>query len=187
MRVLGLDASTSTIGISVIDYTDDGEMTLVYCNYFKPPKNDDIFIRLAAVRGFIFDLLDKYKPDHVAIEDIILFMKGKSSAKTITGLAVLNRTVGLAVLNHYGTSPVLLNVLKIRHAIKIDTLPSKEEIPELVAKHLNIDFPYKYKTKGKAKGKIAVESYDMADGIAVGLAFIKLSKPKAKIVKKKKI
>lgn len=186
-RVLGFDASTTTIGVSVVDY-DDSKQILVHCDYFKPPKDGDIFVRLATVRAFVFEMLDKYKPDDVALEDIILFMKGKSSAKTVTGLAVLNRTVGLAIFNHFGKPPVLLNVLKIRHALKEDkALPAKEDMPELIAKRLGIDFPYRYVSRGKTKGKIAVESYDMADGIAVSLGFIETSKIKPKVVKKKKI
>lgn len=189
MRVLGLDASTTTVGISVIDYDDDNNKTLVYCNYYKPPKSGDPFSRLSAVRSFIFDLLDEYKPDDVALEDIILFMQGRSSAKTITSLAILNRTVGLAVYNHFGKSPTLLNVRTIRSCLKLDGVtPVKEDMPEVVAKHLKIDFPYRYITRGKLKGqKISVESYDIADGIAVGLAFIEKRKPKSKTLKKKKI
>lgn len=187
MRVLGFDASSTTIGVSVIDYDDVG-MQLVYCDYFKPPKKGEIFARLSAVRAFVFEMLDTYKPDDVALEDIVLFMKGRSSAKTITTLAVLNRTVGLAVFNHFGKEPKLLNVRTIRSQLKINNVtPKKEDMPENVATHLGIAFPYRYISKGKTKGKIAVESYDMADGTAVSLAFIKLSKPKAKPIKKKKI
>ena len=182
MRVLGFDASTSTIGISVIDWEDPNKPQLVFCNYFKPPKHGDIFYRLSCVRSFVFELLDKYQPDYVALEDIILFMKGKSSAKTVTSLAVLNRTVGLAIYNHFGKSPHLLNVRRIRSLLKLKSeSPSKEDMPELVSQHLGIPFPYKYITKGKNKNiKIATESYDMADGIAVSLAFIKSLQPKKK-------
>ncbi len=168
---MGLDASTTTIGLSVIDY-EDGYTCLVHHEFFKPPKKAEIFQKLAIVQGFIFDRLTKYKPDDVALEDIILFMKGHSTAKTVSSLAVLNRTVGLAIYNQTDKPPKLLNVMKIRHAIKLDKkLPPKEDIPDLVAHHLNISFPWQY----NKKGKLIVENYDMADAIAVGLAFIKTS------------
>jgi hypothetical protein len=38
-------------------------------------------------------------------------------------------------------------------------------MPDLVSQHLGITFPYEYNKKGKLK----VESYDKADGIAVAL------------------
>lgn len=194
MRVLSLDASTTTIGLAVFDYTSFSDKKLVHHEYYKPPKEGDIFERLAQVREFIYSRLDTYKPDNVALEDIILFMKGHSTAATVSSLAVLNRTVGLAIYNHSGRSPELLNVMKIRHALKTGTtLPAKEEIPDLVAHHLNMEFPWVLKEKGRGKKKemrVIEENYDMADAMAVGLAYIKIKSvelaPKKKTSKKKK-
>ncbi len=172
MRILSLDASTTTIGLAVIDYGDDLIPKLIHVEYFKPPQDIDIFEKLSKVRQFIFNKIEEFKPDQIALEDIVLFMKGKSTAATISSLAVLNRTVGLAVYDKLGKSPVLLNVLKIRHKIKFGKkLPAKEEIPELVAQILNISFPYQYNKKGKA----IPENLDMADSIAVGLALFKIN------------
>jgi Holliday junction resolvasome RuvABC endonuclease subunit len=171
-RVLGFDASTTTIGVAVLDEID-GYVTLVHLEHFKPPKKGDIFQRLSKVREFVAQTLKLFQPTDVALEDIILFMKGHSTAKTTSSLAVLNRTVGLTVYNEFGKSPELLNVMKIRHTLKIGKkLPPKEDIPELVAQTLGIKFPYLM----NKVGKIAVENYDRADAIAVALAFIKLRK-----------
>ena len=58
----------------------------------------------------------------------------------------------------------------MRHAIKLSkVLPKKEEIPELVAKILNIKFPYVFNKKQKQ----IIENQDMADSIALILAYIK--------------
>ncbi len=180
-RILALDCSTTTVGIAVID--EDGPKTsLVHNTFYKPPKKGNIFERLASVRKFIISILEKYQPDEVVLEDIILFMPRKSSAKTITSLAIINRTIGLAVYDTLGKPPTLLSVMKIRHALKLTKeLPSKEEIPELVAKILNIDFPYIL----NKKGNIAVENYDMADAVAVALAHAKLSNMPIKLQKRK--
>lgn len=186
MRLLSLDASTTTIGLAVFDYTSFLDKKLIHHEFYKPPKDGDIFERLAQVRDFIYSRLETYKPDHVALEDIILFMKGHSTAATVSALAVLNRTVGLAIYNHSGKSPELLNVMKIRHAIKLDkVLPPKEDIPDLVAHHLNMSFPWVLNKKAKP----IVENYDMADAMAVGLACIKIKDVEAmpkKPLKKKK-
>ncbi len=130
----------------------------------------------------------------MALEDIILFMKGHSTAATVSALAVLNRTVGLAIYNQSGKPPELLNVMKVRHALKINKrLPGKEEIPDLVSHHLKIEFPWVFKEKGRGKNKelkTIEENYDMADAMAVGLAYIKIkdieSQPKKPSKKKKK-
>lgn len=166
--VLGLDASSTTIGICLLSY-DDANIKLDYIDYYKPPKKGNIFERLSKVRHYISDKIDEFEPDDVSLEDIVFHMKSHSTAKTITTLAVLNRTVGLAVLDKMEKAPYLYNVMRIRHAIKLDkTLPSKEDIPELVAKILDIKFPYK---KNKL-GNIVEESGDMADAVACGLCHV---------------
>ena len=76
--------------------------------------------------------------------------------------------------------------MTIRHGLKFDKIfPKKQDMAELVAKHLGITFPYEYDKKGKVK----VESFDKADGVAVALyyAFVltgkiirKAKKPKVK-------
>ena len=165
---MGLDASSTTIGICLLSYDDDN-INLDYVSYFKPPKKGNLFERLSNIRQFIYDNIDEHEPDFVTIEDIVLFMKNKSSANTVTTLAVLNRIIGLAVFDKLDKQPYFYNAMRVRHAIKDGKkLPSKQEIPELVAKILNIDFPY---IKNK-KGIIIKENEDMADSIACAICHI---------------
>ena len=190
---MGLDASTTTIGLSIIDYDDNNTLNLVHTEYFKPPKEGELFSRLNAVRNYISDKIDEFKPDDVALEDIILFMKGASSAITITSLAVLNRTVGLTILNKLDKSPCLIGVVRVRNLIKTPgtDAPDKTQIPETVASVLGINFPYIMNKRGKP----IVENFDVADSIAVALAFIRMpveqrglaNLPKKKSSKKKTI
>jgi len=80
--------------------------------------------------------------------------------------------------------PELFNVMSIRHGLKLNKdLPKKEDMPELVAKHLGITFPYEYDKKGKVKEV----SRDMADGVAVALyhAFVLTGKIVRKVKKLK--
>lgn len=185
-RVLSLDASTSTIGLSVLEYNET-DIKFIHVEYFKPPKKGNLFERLSAVRLYIESKIDEFNPDFCAIEDIVLFMGGRTTAKTIIALAVLNRTVGLAIYDKQKKAPYAYNALRIRHAIKKEkALPPKEEIPELVAEILNIDFPYVFKRNKKP----LVENEDMADAIAVGICHIYMDRrgvaEELQIPKKKK-
>jgi hypothetical protein len=95
--------------------------------------------------------------------------------------------VGLTSYDYLGRAPELFSVMTIRHGLKLNKIfPKKEDMPELVAKHLGITFPYERTTKGKTKGKIKMESYDKADGMAVALyyAFVLTGKAKRKVKKK---
>jgi Holliday junction resolvasome RuvABC endonuclease subunit len=193
MRILSLDASTTTVGVAILDYTDGYVPSLVHCEYYKPDKEDGILNMLITTRAYILEVANRYKIDEFAIEDYIRFMKGASSASTTIPLAILNMTLRLAILDEFNIQPVALNVLKIRHALKLTkTIPPKEDMPELVAKHLGINFPYVYRKNRKKEPVIADCSYDMADAIAVALTFvkvksipIKIKKPKVSRVSKK--
>jgi Holliday junction resolvasome RuvABC endonuclease subunit len=128
-------------------------------------------------------IIDQVKPDYIGIEDIIQFMQGKSTAKTIITLTTFNRMIALLAYDYLKKSPELINVNTIRSALKIGTdRPKKEDMPELVAKHLRINFPYDTNKKGNLK----VENYDKADGIAVALYVAYLLSGKVKRKGKKK-
>ena len=167
-RIIGFDASFTTIGIAVIDYEDD-LLNLIYSGFYKPPGSGNLFERLSHVRKHIIKLLRKYKPDEVVLEDIIKFMRGKSNAHTITLLSALNRTVGLAVFETLKRPPYLVSAIDVRDIIKNgNKIPSKEEVPDLVSSILDIDFNY---IIGK-RGAIKDESYDIADAIACALCYV---------------
>jgi Holliday junction resolvasome RuvABC endonuclease subunit len=196
MRVLGLDASTSAIGIAVIEYDKSFNCKLVYSNYYAPDKSIDIIDMLLKARVHITNIAKQYEIDEFVIEDYIRFMKGRSSAATVIPLAILNMTLRLMIIDQFNIKPESLNVLKIRHTLKLTKeLPSKEEIPNLVAKHLKIEYPWLYKVNKRTKKPVLhkvtkepvvqTESYDIADAIAVALAFIKLKETPKKSKAKK--
>jgi Holliday junction resolvasome RuvABC endonuclease subunit len=194
MRIMGLDASTTTIGISILDYDLDGynNIKLVYASYYKPDKSIGVLDMLVKARKHILDLAVEYSVDEFAIEQYIQFMKGKSSASTVIPLAIINTTIQLSILDFFNKETKILNVLTIRHALKFGKeLPKKEDMPDLVAKHLGIEYPWIYKyNKKKKENVIAIESEDVADAIAVSLAYLKVKSrpvkvPKTKVKKKK--
>lgn len=183
MIILGLDASTTTTAYAVLEW-DQSNLSnvpiLLHVDHFKPPKEGTIFERLQIIYQFIIDLIIKWQPDHVVLEDIIMFMQYKSQAQTTILLGIWNRSVGLAIINQTKQNPHLLSVLGIRHALKLTKeLPSKQEMAEIVSTHLNIKFPWIMvtPTRGKNKNKSIpiIENEDRADAIACALAFLKLS------------
>ena len=186
--ILGLDISTKTIGVGVLSIKDS-VINVEKISYYSHDKKDNQLQKLLKAKKFIIQLLEQYKPTSVIIEDIVLFMQNKSQAKTIVPLAVMNRTMALAVLEHTGQAPIFLNVLSIRHSIKDQVtkiLPEKQKVPERLEQILNIKFPFIYDKKGNIKE----ESYDSADGLAVATSYILLRTakklPSDKPAKKKK-
>jgi len=163
--IIGFDVSSAVVGYCVLKCEDE-QIKLIKCDYFKPSKKGSLFFKLNGLKQNIISILDTYKPDHVAIEDIAKFMPRISSAQTIICLAAYNRTVGLACYEYLGKDPELCNVMAIRHKLKSGKiLPKKEEMPEVIEKHLNIKLP-RFRNKNN---KIKPETFDVADGCAVAL------------------
>jgi Holliday junction resolvasome RuvABC endonuclease subunit len=168
-KILGLDCSSTTIGWGLLEVNDNTkEIKLLKTGFIKPIKTGTIVDRIISTREKVSLLINEVKPDYIGIEDIIKFMKGKSTANTIITLTTFNRMITLLSYDMLGKQPGLFGVLSIRHGLKINKIfPKKEEMPDLVAKHLGISFNYQ---KNK-KGNIKIENYDMADGIAVALYY----------------
>lgn len=188
-RILGIDCSSSCIGLGLIEIDKKNKIKFIAADHISPIKHDDITLRLADTRDKLIAAIDKYSPDHIAIENIIAYMPGKSSANTIITLATFNRMACLLSFDYLGKSPELFGVINIRHGLKITpAFPAKEEMPELVAHHLGIKFPWIF---NKKKNKV-VENFDRADAIAVALfqAFVMTGKckqpPSVEEVKAKK-
>ena len=184
-KILSFDISSTTTAWAVLEIVDS-QIIFIKSNYIKPSKKGSIIERLSDTRDKIKEIIEKEDPDYIGIEDIIQFIKGKSSANTVITLSVFNRMICLLandfLQNKNKTSPELFSVLSIRHALKLTkVLPKKEDMSELVAHHLNINFPYEKNRKGNLK----VENGDLADSIAVGLYYAFKLTNKIKSKKKK--
>jgi Holliday junction resolvasome RuvABC endonuclease subunit len=182
-RILGFDVSSSTVGWCVLDIDEvSNDITHVTMQYLKPSKKGNIIDRLIDTRNEVSDIMNTWKPDYIGIEDLIKFMP-KSTATAVVMLTTFNRMICLSAYDYLKEQPALFNVLTIRHGLKTSKiLPKKADMPALVAKHLNIAFPYEYNKKGKPKD----ENEDMADGTAVALyyAFLLTGRIKSKGKKK---
>lgn len=166
-RIMGLDASTSTIGLAVVEI-NDGKLSLAHMEYWKPPKGGSIFERMASARTWLEGKLKTWTPEEVVIEDFLMG-HSKTNIKTLMSLAIFNRGVGMVVYDCLKKDPIYLVPITIRSRLQLgDVRPSKEDMPELVAKHLKIDFPYVY---GK-KGKLLKENFDMSDSLGAALGFL---------------
>jgi Holliday junction resolvasome RuvABC endonuclease subunit len=183
MKILGLDISSSVIGWALLEINENTNrccaISLIDYGFYQPKKTGNIIEELALTRTDIKTLIETHKPDQVAIEQLIEFMKGASSSKTIIKLTSYNRMISLLAYDYLGKVPNIYNVLAIRHGIKLNKkFPAKDEIPDLVAKHLKIKFQWKLNKKGNKR----IENYDCADAIAVALyhCFILTGKKKKK-------
>lgn len=167
--VLGLDCSSATIGFGLIKLSTPLE--LVAYGHIKPLDSKYTEMRrLDDVYDRINNLCDLLKPSIVSVEDIFLFMKGKSKARTITLLTAFNRVISLAA--YQKTENVkFYTVHEIRKIIKsafnIENDIGKEDMPNFIRDYLESDFS-DIKNKNNKQAK---ETCDEADGIAAAWCY----------------
>lgn len=168
--VLGLDCSSSTIGWGLVGCGSDGTLALLAHGHIKPLTSKcDFMERLSDVFDKISALCEEFDPSMVAVEDILMYVRGSSSARTITILAAFNRVAALAAFRCVGKLR-LYDVHEIRRILKtacgLSRTPEKEQMPDLVRAHLEPRFSDIL----KLKGGMADTTCDEADGIAAAWA-----------------
>ena len=82
MIILGLDPGLATLGYGVIEKDAKGNCRAVDCGVVSTPKDEGLPVRLAMLEEGLCEILDKYNPDEVAIEELFF------SKNITTGIAV---------------------------------------------------------------------------------------------------
>ena len=167
--VLGFDISSVTIGWGLLSLSDPP--VLIAYGHIKPLDSKHTEIkRLDDVYNRIRQLCDLLTPNMVSVEDIFLFMKGKSQARTITLLTAFNRVVSLAAYQKIGDIK-FYTVHEIRKVIKnafnVSADIGKEDMPNFIRQHLESNFEDIINKRGNQ----AKETGDEADGIAAGWCY----------------
>ena len=72
MRILGIDPGYGIVGFGIIDYENSNYKVVDY-GVVETPKQEDIAVRLALIYEAIGKLIETYKPNQVAIEELFYF------------------------------------------------------------------------------------------------------------------
>lgn len=169
-KTLSLDISSTTIGWALLGNSDD-HITILEHGHLKPPKSElSLANRALRSQVLIKNLIKKYNPDKIAIEDYVTkFSKGKSTAKTIVVLSVFNEAMTMACIEEKKVDPDRLAVISIRSLLSKSfgqKISSKEECFEFI-KNIS-SFSVKYNKNQQIKK----ETFDEADAVAVGISSI---------------
>lgn len=91
MIILGIDPGLATLGYGVIEKDVRGNCRVVDYGVVLTPKDEGLPVRLAILEEGISKILDKFKPDEVAMEELFF------SKNITTGIAVAHAR-GVALL-----------------------------------------------------------------------------------------
>jgi crossover junction endodeoxyribonuclease RuvC len=70
MIILGIDPGLATVGYGVVEKLDNGNIIPVDYGVVLTPKEETFPVRLAMVEEGINKILNKFKPDEIAVEEL---------------------------------------------------------------------------------------------------------------------
>lgn len=167
--ILGLDVSTSVIGICVLDNRNGQNLQSLEFLNLKKEKN--LFNKALDFK----DHIQRYKElgiTHVAIEEpFVQYKPGKSSAQVLSKLATFNGMVAITCFGTFGVEPVYYNVNRARKLAFPDMTFAKGENRKMVVwSHVSEKYPNVEWLYGPRNGKLVKTNFDMADACVIALA-----------------
>ena len=91
MIILGIDPGLATLGYGIIEKDERGNCRAIDCGVITTPKQESLPVRLAQLEEGLQKILDKYKPEEIAMEELFF------SKNITTGIAVAHAR-GVALL-----------------------------------------------------------------------------------------
>tara|TARA_R110002074_G_scaffold69_1_gene255 strand:+ start:168 stop:731 length:564 start_codon:yes stop_codon:yes gene_type:complete len=177
--VLGIDISTSITGFAVV-----GDGQLLHYSSVDLRKYKGTFKKAEALKKYIEDLFENYQLDQegslgwgaskhpleqIYIEQpLLMFMRGKSSAKTLSSLMSFNGVVSWLIYELFEIEPKYIAATSARKQCGIK-VPRGQKSKQVVLNHLLENEPA-FSVEYTVHGNPKPESYDRADAIVVAKA-----------------
>ncbi len=135
MRVLGIDVGFAICGWSIVDKDKSGAIKLVDFGVITTEKELEIPERLDIIYAGFQSIIDKYKPDEVAIEDIFFF----KNAKTVINVSQVR---GVILLVSFQTKLKIFKYtpLQVKQAVTGYGRAEKKQVQEMVQKIFKLKY-----------------------------------------------
>lgn len=133
MRVIGIDPGTAIVGYGIIDFKNNKYEVINY-GVITTSKISPIEERLHIIYKELSHILDEYKPEYIAIEDLFYFKNNKtiisvSQARGVILLAAQEREIKIS---NYTPLQVKIGVTGYGKA-------EKKQVQFMIQKFLNLD------------------------------------------------
>ncbi len=156
MRILGIDPGIGRTGWGVID-TQSSNLKVISYGCIETPVSQEIGERLNDVYDEIVQLLNKYMPDGVGIEDLFFNTNTKTAfvvgqARGVIMLAVAQRKIPLAVytplqvkiaVTGYGRGDKRQVGQMVKTLLKLESIPKLDDTTDALAIAITHAFSYK--------------------------------------------
>ncbi|MEC9007119.1 MAG: crossover junction endodeoxyribonuclease RuvC [Candidatus Neomarinimicrobiota bacterium] len=155
-RIISVDPGLNNTGFGILDYKGSQIKVIAY-GLVTPPAKESIPNRLEYLNSHMNDLIDKFNPQSMAIEDSFYSQNVKSAI-------LLGQARGVLLLSaaSKGIPSMVYAPKKVKQSVTGSGSSTKKQVKYMVEKILNID-----KT---------IKSLDITDALAIGLCHINQNK-----------
>jgi crossover junction endodeoxyribonuclease RuvC len=151
--VLGVDPGTAQTGYGVVRGDGTRPATLVECGVIRTRPRDPLPVRLRDIYDGIVELLDRHRPDAMAVEDVFY-------ARNVRTTIVLGHARGVVLLAGEQRTVAIHEFppAEIKKAVVGRGAATKEQVQFMIARLLRL--------------KNAPQPADAADGVAAAMAYL---------------
>ena len=132
-RVIGFDPGFAIMGYGVLDYEDFRNIKVVDYGVITTPKEESFPVRLAIIYKGVQELIKKYNPDEVAVEELFF----NTNITTGINVAHARGVLLLAAIHHCGNL-YEYTPLQIKQAMTGYGKATKKQIQEMVKTYLSL-------------------------------------------------
>lgn len=146
MRILGIDPGLAIVGYGVID-SEKGNYRVVDYGVVRTPKEENVPQRLQRIYDGICALIDHYKPDHIALEELFFTNNittgiNVAQARGVTLLACNSRCNKLfeytpmqikQAVTGYGRADKIQMQQMVTRLLKLQSVPRPDDAADALA------------------------------------------------------
>ncbi len=165
---MGLDISTSIVGVSVVN-NDGVVLSCEFLDIRNKNKFPDLYSKASHIKDRLWEIDDKFHIDTVFIEKPFMFFNsGGSTAKTMSILQSFNGMVSWICKEVFNKNPEHITVSEARKSVGIKVKRgenSKEKVLQYV-----VDNYHQIVIEYTKHGNPRPGTYDMCDSLIIALA-----------------
>jgi crossover junction endodeoxyribonuclease RuvC len=133
MRILGIDPGSSVTGYGVVEHVGAKLRHLAH-GTLRPPKNQELAVRLAAIQSELVEVIEAYAPDLAVVEQV--FVASSPRSALILGQA---RGVALAALAAAGLPVEEVSAREVKQAVVGSGAAGKAQVQAMVKRILQLE------------------------------------------------
>ncbi len=133
MIILGIDPGYAIVGYGAVRY-DGNKFSVIEYGAITTDSSMDMFERLKSIHNDLNEIIERVKPDFMAIEELFF----NSNQKTAINVAQARGVLLLSALNH-GVEVFEYTPLQVKQAVAGYGRADKNQVQQMVKLLLNLD------------------------------------------------